>query len=64
MNPPDEQRTRCEVWTRVVGYHRPVTAFNAGKQQEHADRRHYREPHLHGASGERLNSRVEDSAHA
>jgi len=34
----DEERTRCEVWTRVMGYHRPVSAFNAGKQSEHRDR--------------------------
>lgn len=38
-----EERTRCEVWTRVMGYHRPVSAFNAGKQAEHAERRHFRE---------------------
>ena len=37
---PDE-RTRCEVWTRVMGYHRPVSAFNAGKKAEHAERRHF-----------------------
>ena len=35
----DEERTRCEVWTRVMGYHRPVTAFNPGKQAEQAERR-------------------------
>lgn len=26
MNPnqlPEDQRQRCEVWTRVMGYHRP-----------------------------------------
>lgn len=34
----DEERTRCEVWTRVMGYHRPVSAFNRGKQSEHAER--------------------------
>ncbi|MBK1631517.1 hypothetical protein CKO31_12340 [Thiohalocapsa halophila] len=34
----DEERTRCEVWTRVMGYHRPVSAFNAGKQSEHRER--------------------------
>lgn len=34
----DDERTRCEVWSRVMGYHRPVSAFNAGKQQEHRDR--------------------------
>lgn len=39
----DEERTRCEVWTRVMGYHRPVTAFNPGKQSEQAERRHFTE---------------------
>lgn len=34
----DEERTRCEVWTRVMGYHRPVSAFNPGKQSEQAER--------------------------
>lgn len=37
----DEERQRCEVWTRVMGYHRPVAAFNAGKQSEHRERRHF-----------------------
>ncbi|AOV17407.1 hypothetical protein BJI67_10365 [Acidihalobacter aeolianus] len=41
---PDEERQRCEVWTRVMGYHRPVAEFNPGKQSEHAQRRHFREP--------------------
>jgi hypothetical protein len=36
-----EERTRCEVWTRVMGYHRPVSAFNAGKRSEHRERRHF-----------------------
>ena len=27
-----------EVWTRVMGYHRPVKAFNVGKKQEVKDR--------------------------
>jgi hypothetical protein len=39
----DAERTRCEVWTRVMGYHRPVSAFNAGKRSEHAERRHFSE---------------------
>ena len=30
----DEERTRCEVWTRVMGYHRPVAAWNPGKRSE------------------------------
>lgn len=37
----DAERTRCEVWTRVMGYHRPVSAFNAGKRSEHAERRQF-----------------------
>ena len=34
----DHERTPCEVYSRVMGYHRPVAAFNTGKQQEHRDR--------------------------
>ena len=40
----DEERTRCEVWTRVMGYHRPVASFNVGKQGEHRERRFFVEP--------------------
>jgi hypothetical protein len=39
----NEERTRCEVWTRVMGYHRPVSAFNAGKRSEHQDRTYFSE---------------------
>lgn len=36
------------VWTRVMGYHRPVASFNLGKKGEHKERKHFREntPHL------------------
>lgn len=37
------ERTRCEVWSRVMGYHRPVDQWNQGKQQEHTDRTHFKE---------------------
>lgn len=40
---PEALRQRCEVWTRVMGYHRPVAAFNPGKQSEHRERRHFTE---------------------
>jgi ribonucleoside-triphosphate reductase len=33
----------CEVWTRVMGYHRPVSSFNIGKKGEHAERLPFRE---------------------
>lgn len=39
----DDERTRCEVWTRVMGYHRPVSAFNAGKRAEHGERCYFSE---------------------
>ena len=39
----DEERQKCEVWTRVMGYHRPVSEFNLGKKSEHRERRHFRE---------------------
>lgn len=35
---PESDRTRCEIWTRVMGYHRPVSQWNRGKQAEHRDR--------------------------
>ena len=38
-----DQRTRCEIWTRVMGYHRPVSHFNVGKKSEHYSRKHFQE---------------------
>jgi ribonucleoside-triphosphate reductase len=32
------QRTSCEVYSRVVGYIRPVEQWNPGKQSEFYDR--------------------------
>lgn len=39
----NEERTACEVWTRVMGYYRPVTAFNKGKQSEYSERKCFTE---------------------
>ncbi len=39
----DDELQRCEVWTRVMGYHRPVASFNIGKKGEHAERCFFRE---------------------
>jgi len=39
---PMEERTRCEVYSRVVGYLRPVEAWNVGKQEEWKDRVTYK----------------------
>lgn len=35
------ERTRCEVWTRVMGYHRPISSFNIGKKGEVAERKYF-----------------------
>jgi ribonucleoside-triphosphate reductase len=43
---PGAEPTVCEVWTRVMGYHRPVSSFNIGKKGEHAERQHFVEPAL------------------
>ncbi len=37
----DEERQPCEVWTRVMGYHRPVSSFNIGKKGEHKERQFF-----------------------
>ena len=39
----ESQRTKCLVYTRVMGYHRPVESFNIGKKGEHKQRTHFRE---------------------
>jgi hypothetical protein len=39
----DDERQRCEVWTRVMGYHRPASSFNIGKQGEFNERRYFDE---------------------
>lgn len=33
------RRQKCEVWTRVMGYHRPTCMFNAGKVSEFNERK-------------------------
>ena len=40
-------RTKCEIWTRVMGYHRPVSSWNKGKQSEYLSRRCFIEPKIH-----------------
>ncbi|MBO6281350.1 MAG: hypothetical protein J6N49_02330 [Alphaproteobacteria bacterium] len=35
----DAERQPCEVWTRVMGYHRPVSEFNRGKKSEYYSRK-------------------------
>jgi len=40
----DSERTECEVWTRVMGYYRPIKDWNIGKKQEHRERRLFMVP--------------------
>ena len=43
----DEERQPCEIWTRVMGYHRPLASFNIGKKGEHRERLFFKEkPHV------------------
>ena len=39
----NEERQPCEVWTRVMGYFRPVSEFNIGKKGEYAERKCFSE---------------------
>jgi anaerobic ribonucleoside-triphosphate reductase len=41
-----EERQPCEIWTRVMGYHRPVSSFNTGKKGEFAERVYFAERHV------------------
>lgn len=35
----DSERQPCEIWTRVMGYHRPISEFNRGKKSEYYSRK-------------------------
>ena len=39
----DEERQPCEVWTRVMGYFRPISEFNKGKKSEFYSRKNFSE---------------------
>ena len=38
-----DKRQNCIVYTRVMGYHRPVESFNVGKTGEHIQRKQFSE---------------------
>lgn len=40
----DEERQPCEIWTRVMGYYRPVSMYNIGKKGEYHERVNFVEP--------------------
>ncbi len=37
----EDKRQKCTVYTRVMGYHRPVESFNVGKIGEHRQRKQF-----------------------
>lgn len=39
----DDERQPCEIWTRVMGYCRPVSEFNKGKKAEFQERKNFTE---------------------
>ena len=39
----DSERQPCEIWTRVMGYFRPVNHFNEGKKSEYRERKWFLE---------------------
>lgn len=41
---PPQKRIPCEVYSRIVGYLRPVRNWNAAKRQEFEDRQVFRVP--------------------
>jgi len=42
MRDLNKQRTKMEIYSRVVGYLRPVDQWNPGKQQEFRDRKNFK----------------------
>ncbi len=40
----NDERQPCEVWTRVMGYYRPVAFYNTGKKGEFHERVEFVEP--------------------
>lgn len=38
------ERAKCTVYTRVMGYHRPVETINLGKKGDFRERCHFSEP--------------------
>ena len=55
---PEAEPVECEVWTRVMGYFRPVRSFNIGKKGEYAERQMFTEVAAggHGPAVSRLST--------
>ena len=55
---PEAEPVECEVWTRVMGYFRPVRSFNIGKKGEYMERQMFTEVAAggHGPAVSRLST--------
>ena len=49
---PGDRVIPCEVYSRVVGYYRPVQAWNTGKQVEFKERKTYDKKLLEAVNAE------------
>jgi hypothetical protein len=47
----ESKKVPCEVYSRIVGYLRPVQNWNDGKKQEFNDRKPFTVAHVHGQAG-------------
>ncbi len=41
INIKNNKRQRCEIWTRTMGYYRPVSFYNDGKKSEFYSRKFF-----------------------
>lgn len=39
----EEERQKCEIWTRIMGYFRTLSVFNPGKKSEFRARQYFNE---------------------
>ena len=53
INLENVKGTKTEVYTRIVGYYRPVKAFNKGQAVQRLNRKNYKIP-----SHNKLNERI------
>lgn len=44
----EQARQKCECWTRVMGYFRPMSDYNKGKKSEFNERKWFTEEKIGG----------------
>lgn len=56
----EEERQKCEIWTRIMGYFRPLSVFNPGKKSEFCERRYFSEEKARTPAEKDADSRTEE----